>query len=76
MIVIFSRAEIDVKDTFKQMESMDPDMSPQERLTEVFGTQAATPEQANVLIENGVISYHLEEDGPSLLPLVFNINRR
>ncbi len=76
MIVLFSRSELDVKDIFKQMEAMGTDMSPREKLADIFGTLAATPEQSNLSISKGIISYQLDEGGPVVVPVVFGIKRK
>lgn len=76
MIVLVSRSLIDFRQTLEYMERMDGDLSPQERLAQIFGTMMASPQQANVYINDGVINYSLSENDPAVVPIVFGIKRR
>ncbi len=76
LIVLLSRSELDLYNIFKRMERMDENISAQERLAQIFGSTAATLDQANVRISNHKISYSLNRDGLAVLPLVYNIKRK
>ena len=76
MVALFSRSQLDFKDVLIRMENMDPNMSAEARLATIFGSMAATPEQGDVYIDNGALSYYLGNDDPMVLPLVIGIRRR
>ena len=76
MIVLFSRSQLDLKQVFEKMEGMGSHLRPEERLANIFGSLTATPLQANVVIQNGLLTYELDENDPVVLPLVFAIKRR
>ena len=76
LVVLFSRSELDLHSIFQQMESMEANRNPQERLAQIFGTQAATIEQGEVQLVDDTFSYQLTEEDPIILPLVFAIMRQ
>lgn len=76
LVVLFSRSELNLRDIFEQMEYMDENSSPQERLAEILGTQAATLEQGEVQLIGDTFSYRLTDEDPIVLPLVFAIKRQ
>ena len=76
LVLLFSRAELNMKDIFQRMEATSESLSPEGRLAFIFGSQAATLEQGEVRLEQGFFSYQLEEDDPSILPIVISVKRR
>ncbi|MEE9371580.1 MAG: hypothetical protein V3V00_00850 [Saprospiraceae bacterium] len=76
MIVLCSRSQIDMRDVLTQMETMSPAISPEERLAKIFGSLSASVQDADAYVNDGVLSYALNEDDPSVLSLVFGIRRQ
>lgn len=76
LVVLFSRSELDLKDIFRRMERMSGRMSAQERLGHIFGSTAATPEEAGVSIVNDKLRFNLSGDNKVVLPIVYAIKRR
>ena len=76
LVVIISRAELNMRDILQQMENLGANYSAQERLAMIFGTQAATPEQAQLSIQNGTIHAHIPASDVHVLPLTFAILRK
>jgi len=76
MIVLCSRSQLDFRDVLQQMQDMGESMSPEARLAQIFGTLAASPQDADAYVNDGVLNYMLEENDPSVLPLVFGIRRQ
>lgn len=76
LVVIFSRAELDMREIVAQMERLGPNRSVQERLAQIFGNQAATPAQANLTIQNNTVHIDLPGADVHVLPLTFAILRQ
>ena len=76
MIVLFSRSQLDFRVLLEKMEELGPSMSAEERIAEIYGTMAATHLEGDVFIDDGVISYYLDDNDPMILPLVFNVRRK
>jgi len=76
LVVLFSKAELNLLAIFQQMESNTESISPQQKLAQILGTQAASLEQGEVHLIGDTFSYQLTEEDPIVLPLVFAIKRR
>ena len=76
MVALFSRSQLDFRDVLQRLEDMSQDQSIEARLATIFGSLVATPQQADVYMSDGTISYYLGNDDPMVLPLVIGIRRR
>ena len=76
MVALFSRSQLDFRDVLTRLEGMSSDLSIEARIAKIFGSMAATPEQGDVYINDGSISYYLGQEDPMVLPVVIGIRRR
>jgi len=76
LVVLFSKSELNLRAIFQQLESMEESRSPEERLAQILGTQAASLEEGAVQLLGDTFTYQLTEEDPIVLPLVFAIKRR
>jgi len=76
LVVIVSKAEMNMKDIMRQVEAFPEQMPMEERLAKIFGNQSASPEEANVQLKGGTLSYTLAEDDKNVLPITLAIKRK
>ena len=76
LVVLLSKSELNMKDIMQKMEAFPASTPANERLTQIFGTSAATPSEADMSLRGTEFSYRLAENDKNVLPLVFYIRRK
>lgn len=76
LVVLLSKSELNMKDIMQKMEAFPAATPANERLTQIFGTSAATPSEADMSLRGTEFSYRLAENDKNVLPLVFYIRRK